>query len=203
MTVTARRDRRVAGLKIHTSRRLLRRDFRRENNIRVTSPARTLLDCAPLLSQKALARAVNEGLRRKLVRRSDLADVVERFPHHRGAGRLAGFVKMKGDPTRSGWEDDFPAFCRHFGLPEPVMAAKVAGWEVDALFPDEKLIVELDGWDFHSSRESFESDRERDASTLAAGHATVRMTWERMHEHAAREAARLHAILKQRRGEAA
>lgn len=73
-----------------------------------------------------------------LLRRSDVADVRERFPGYRGAHRLAGFVDAKGGPTRSGWEDDFPAFCRHFGLPEPVMAANVDGWEVDALFPDEK-----------------------------------------------------------------
>ena len=77
------------------------------------------------------------------------------------------------------------------------MAANVAGWEVDALFPAEKVIVELDGWEFHSSRESFESDRERDASTLADGCVTVRLTWERMHASAAREAARLQRILDQ------
>ena len=41
--------------------------------------------------------------------------------------------------------------------------------------------------------------RERDASTLAAGCVTLRLTWERMHERAAREAARLHTILDQRR----
>jgi hypothetical protein len=202
-TVTARRDRRVGGLEVHTSERLLRRDFRRQHGIRVTSPARTLLDNAPGLRHGTLARAVNEALRQKLVRRSDLADVIERFPRHPGARRLAQFVNAKGGPTRSGWEDDFPAFCRLFGLPEPVMAATVAGWEVDALFSDEKVIVELDGWDFHATRESFESDRERDASTLAVGHVTVRVTWERMHQRAPREAARLHTILEQRRSQAA
>jgi hypothetical protein len=203
MAVTTSNGHRHRGIRLHRSTRLLRRDFRRHNGIRVTSPARTLLDCAPGLSRKALARAVNEALRRRLVRRSDLADVVGRFPRHPGARRLAEFIDAKGGPTRSGWEDDFPAFCRHFGLPKPVMAAKVAGWEVDALFPDEKVIVELDGWEFHSSRESFESDRERDASTLAAGCVTVRVTWERMHERAAREAARLQTILEQQRGQAA
>jgi hypothetical protein len=203
IAVTATSRRIHGGVAVHRSKRLLRRDLRRENLIRVTSPARTLLDCAPLLSQRALPRAVNEALRRKLVRRSDLADVVQRFARHRGATRLAGFAKARGGPTRSGWEDDFPAFCRRFGLPEPVTAETVAGWEVDALFPEERVIVELDGWDFHSSRESFETDRERDASTLAAGYVTVRLTWERMHERAAREAARLHTILKQRRPKAA
>ncbi len=199
MAVTASKERRHRGITLHRSSRLLRRDFRRENGIRVTSPARTLLDCTPLLSQKVLRRAVNEALRRKLVCRTDLGDVIERFPRHPGAHKLAEFVDAKGGPTRSGWEDDFPAFCDHFGLPKPVMAANVAGWEVDALFPDEKVIVELDGWEFHSTRESFESDRERDASTLAVGCVTVRLTWERMHEGAAREAARLRTILDQRR----
>jgi very-short-patch-repair endonuclease len=72
----------------------------------------------------------------------------------------------------------------------------VAGYEVDALFPEEKVIVELDSWEFHRDRSSFESDRDRDADTLAAGHVTVRMTWAQM---SAREAKRLHRILEQRR----
>ena len=79
------------------------------------------------------------------------------------------------------------------------MAATVAGWEVDALFPREKVIVELDGWEFHSSRQSFEDDRERDACTLAAGFVTLRVTWTRIHARARREAVRLHQILRQRR----
>jgi very-short-patch-repair endonuclease len=73
------------------------------------------------------------------------------------------------------------------------MGAIVAGQEVDALFPKEKVIIELDSWEFHQDRGSFESDRNRDADTLAAGHLTVRITWGRM---TAREAVRLHAIIQ-------
>jgi very-short-patch-repair endonuclease len=73
------------------------------------------------------------------------------------------------------------------------MGAIVAGQEVDALFPEEKVIIELDSWEFHQDRGSFESDRNRDADTLAAGHLTVRITWGRM---TAREAVRLHAIIQ-------
>jgi very-short-patch-repair endonuclease len=69
----------------------------------------------------------------------------------------------------------------------------VAGHEVDALFPEQKVIVELDSWEFHQDRSSFESDRDRDADTLAAGHLTVRITWGRMTTN---EAARLHEILR-------
>jgi very-short-patch-repair endonuclease len=70
---------------------------------------------------------------------------------------------------------------------------------VDAVFPRERLIVELDGWETHRDRRSFENDRERDAATLAAGYATVRVTWDRFHDAAVREAGRLHEILRLRR----
>ena len=112
LEVSAACDRRPQGIKIHLCVDLGARNFRRHDDIRVTSPARTLLDCAPRLTQRALARAANEALRRKLVRRSDLADVIERFPRHPEARRLARFADATGGPTRSGWEDDFPAFCR-------------------------------------------------------------------------------------------
>jgi len=81
--------------------------------------------------------------------------------------------------------------------------AVVCGYEVDALFREEKVIVELDGWNFHWSRFSFESDRDRDADTAAAGFLTVRITWERIEQQPQREARRLQAILARRRGVAA
>lgn len=76
--------------------------------------------------------------------------------------------------------------------------APVCGYLVDALFPAEKLIVELDGWAFHRGRIAFETDRERDAETLAHGFATVRVTSVRIEQAPAREAERLGAILMQR-----
>jgi very-short-patch-repair endonuclease len=83
------------------------------------------------------------------------------------------------------------------------MCTHVAGYEVDALFVEERLIVELDSWDFHSDRDSFERDRDRDADTLAAGHETVRITWMRIEQRPAREADRLRQILERRRRRAA
>jgi len=69
---------------------------------------------------------------------------------------------------------------------------------VDAYFPRHRVIVELDGWDFHSSRYSFESDRDRDATLPAHGVVTVRITWDRLIDSPEREARRLRAILEQR-----
>jgi hypothetical protein len=194
--VTAPGDHRPKGIRAHRASGLAPRDGRTHQGIRVTSPARTLLDCAPSLTDRALSRAANDARRspQARLRIHHLADVVARFPYHPGAARLKPLLRVKGGPTRSEWEDAFPAFCERHGLPEPVMSTRVAGHEVDALFPAVRVIVELDGWDFHSDREAFESDRDRDADTLAAGYHTVRITWERMHERGAREAARLHKI---------
>jgi hypothetical protein len=172
------------------------RDIRLHRDLRVTSPARTLLDTAQLMPDAALKRRVNEARRAEILTLADLADVTDRFPRHPGCKLLRPLLEIKGGPTRSEWEDAFPAWCRQHQLPAPVMSAVVAGYEVDALFPDEKVIVELDSWEYHKDRSSFESDRERDAATLAAGHVTVRMTWERM---TSAEAIRLRAILESRR----
>ena len=99
------------------------------------------------------------------------------------------------------FEDDFPVFTREHDLPEPEMNATVAGYEVDAVFPVERVIVELDSWEFHQGHRSFESDRERDTATLEAGYVTVRLTWERCTGRPHEEARRLDQILRQRRPE--
>jgi very-short-patch-repair endonuclease len=79
------------------------------------------------------------------------------------------------------------------------MGAPLCGYMVDALFPDEKVIVELDSWPFHKGRIAFETDRERDADTLAKGFVTIRVTEDRLNDQPNEEANRLHAILEQRR----
>lgn len=199
--VTAPQPRRRAGIKAHRARALRLRDVTTHRGIRTTTLARTLLDTAPRLTDRQLARAANDSLHTHFLTRSQLAELLHRHPDHPQARRLARFTDdTRGGPTRSSFEDDFPAFCERFGLPRPIMNATVAGYEVDALFQAEKVIVELDSWEFHKDRQTFESDRDRDADTLAqTGHVTVRITWERIEERAHREAARLYRILQARR----
>jgi len=150
--------------------------------IRVTSPARTLIDMSPRLKDKALKRAVNNALNSPWLTEDQLAETLARHPTLPGATRIAKLIGMAGTPTRSGWEDGFPQFCADHGLPAPIMGQPLHGYIVDALFPAEKVIVELDGYDFHKGKIAFEDDRERDAEMLARGCVTVRMTWERIHE---------------------
>lgn len=190
-------DRRTPGVRVHRCLALEGRDIRRHKGIRVTSPARTLRDLTPRLSAKQLARAVNEARLHAGLRLEDLWEVVARLPW--GTAKLRAFLEGEAAsaPTRSVFEDAFRQFARRFKLPEPQINARVAGYEVDVLFAAERVIVELDGWRYH--KDAFESDRERDAATLAAGYVTVRITWRRLTQEPEREAARLLAILAARR----
>ncbi len=191
--VTSASDRRHPGIVTHQARGLTRADIRTQLGIRVTSPARTILDCAPGLPK--LTRVVNDALHSPFLTHAQLADVRRRSPTHVGAKLLDPFLSETDGLTRSGFEDDFLGFCERFGLPRPSTNTRVAGHVVDALFADRQLIVELDGWEFHHDREAFETDRDRDADTLAAGLKTVRITYERLRQRPEQEADRLRKIL--------
>jgi hypothetical protein len=201
--VTSRVDRRRRGIRVHRSTALSRRDVTPHYGISVTSPARTVLDVAPRYSGRKITRLVNDARLSRLLRVADLSEVLDRNPRHPGTRRLRIFVKFPNGPTRSEFEDAFKAFCERYGLPTPLFNVIVNGREADAYFPHERLIVELDGWDFHQTKAAFEDDRERDVENLVVGLETVRITWERLIEEPDREARRLHAILARRRREAA
>ena len=193
--VVGTRYRSRSGIAARRVRGLIRADVRVHHGLRVTAPARTLLDCAPALGERATARLLAEGRRAGLVHTASLDDVLDRFPRHPGHRVL---VALRHDPaarTRSDLEVEFIAFCAHYGLPAPLINTRVAGREADAYFPDQRLIVELDGWDTHRDRENFESDRLNDGIALELGIATYRMTWRRLGEAPEQEARRLTAIL--------
>ena len=111
-----------------------------------------------------------------------LAETLARHPNLAATKRIAKLIGQEGTPTRSGWEDDFPKFCADHGLPAPVMGLPFHGYVADAVFVAERVIVELDSWPFHKGKIPFESDRERDAETLARGFVTVRVTEERLEQ---------------------
>ncbi|MGI8864430.1 MAG: hypothetical protein ACR2JH_08550 [Solirubrobacteraceae bacterium] len=192
-------DRRPKGIRAHHCKNLLRRDTHKIHGIRVTSPGRTLLDCAPRLTDRRLTRVVNEAIRTKLLKPEHLADLLLRCPTHPGARRLKPFASTKHGVSRSELEDTFQGLVKRYRLPQPKLNTRVNGYEVDCYFEAHQLIVELDGWDFHNSRASFESDRSRDVDIYdVAGIPTIRLTHERMKAQPGIEAARLERILKRR-----
>lgn len=197
--VIVTQDRRPSGITVHLCTTLLPKDLRTHHGIRVTSPQRTLLDCAPLLSAKALTRTVNDAQINRLLKRPQLDDVLARNPRHPGTKLLKPLVTDAAGLTRSQLEDLFKDLCKRYGFPQPKLNTRVLGYEVDALFEKERVIVELDGWNYHRTRSSFEKDRNRDADTLAAGLPTIRITEQRLVNAPGKEAERLRRILAGRR----
>ena len=85
----------------------------------------------------------------------------------------------------------FAEFLRARRISAPVQNVDVLGHEVDALWPDAKLIVELDSWEFHSDRSAFE----RDPKLLIAGYRTIRVTHRRLDREADQLAAEIRQLL--------
>jgi very-short-patch-repair endonuclease len=185
------------GIRVHRSTTLRPQDATVHYGIPVTSPARTLLDLADTLDDAALTRAVNDARVSKYLHLEDLAELIARS-NGRATSRLRPFVANASGPTRSRFEDAFLAFIDRFKLPRPEVNQIVAGHEVDMLWREQRLIVELDSRLHHDTDEPFEVDRDRDADLLAAGFPVVRVTWMRLTETPAREAARLSALLRSR-----
>jgi very-short-patch-repair endonuclease len=188
--VTAPSDRRHPGIHVHRSRHA---DATTHYGIRATTPARTLVDLADVLDHTALTRAVNEAQVRRLTTANELTTLLTRYP-----GRRTAQLTPERGATRSELEDRFVRFLKRHGLPLPELNQSVAGHEVDAVYREPRLIIELDSRQFHSTPRAFEQDRDRDADLLNAGFSTLRITDHRLKHHATKEAQRLRDILRSR-----
>jgi hypothetical protein len=191
-------DRRPRNILTHRCPSLQPRDITRQRGVPTTTRARTILDIAPQLTEKALTRLVNDERREGRVRPEALQDIVERNPLHPGTTLLEPFVEDPRAPTDSPLEDDFLAFIRRFNLPMPQTNIWLHGRKVDVFYPEANLIVELDGWPFHNDQDTFRDDRERDTENLKRGLATMRMTKDRLELTPAYEAERLMEIYSRR-----
>jgi very-short-patch-repair endonuclease len=135
---------------------------------------------------------------RGLVRAATVARMLGERPGCRGAQALRALVDAADAPTRSVFEDRFLSVCRRHRVPPPLVNQRVAGYEVDMLWPRQRFIVELDGRAAHRTPQAFERDRARDGVLLEAGYGVLRITWQRLHREPAREAGRLRRILARR-----
>ena len=158
--------------------------------IQVTTPARTLVDLADVLTPKQLTRAVNEAQVQRLITAAELTTLLTRYP-----GRRTSQLTPERGATRSHLEDSFTRFLKHHHLPLPERNQQIAGHEVDAVYRAHHLVIELDSRQFHTTPDAFEQDRDRDADLLNAGFSTLRITNHRLKHHPTKEANRLREIL--------
>lgn len=170
------------GIRPHRVARLGPDEVTEVEGVPSTAPARTLLDLASVVGSRDLERAFARAERRNLVGRGDLTSLIARHPGHRGVPPLRALLEDGESPafTRSEAEERFLALFRKAQLPSPETNARLAGYEVDFLWRDNRLVVEVDGFAYHSSKTSFEADRRRDGRLSARGFQVMRVTWSQL-----------------------
>lgn len=153
---------RQKGIRLHRSRTLEAELVTSRAGIPVTTPARTIADLRRTASSAQVRRAIRQ------------------------ANVLGLPVEEEGTPdrTRSELETRFLRLCRLSKLPGPEVNVPVGPFLVDFLWRDRRLIVETDGYRYHSGREAFEADRDRDLKLKSLGYEVIRLSYRQVVDEA-------------------
>ncbi|MFN8112817.1 MAG: type IV toxin-antitoxin system AbiEi family antitoxin domain-containing protein [Solirubrobacterales bacterium] len=172
------------GIRAHALPALTAADRVVRDGIPCTSVARTLLDLAAA-SPGEIVAALEQAETLGGFDLVAITDVLERNVGRRGAGRLRGALEVMtiaGPRFRSEFERRFRPICRAAGLPAALInqVIQLPGGpiEVDYHWPELRLVVECDGYEFHRRRRDFREDRRRDRCLAAVGITCLRYVWE-------------------------
>ncbi len=152
--------------------------------IPVTSASRAILDLAGNKGEAAAESALRETEYLGIYGAVSLPALLKRHPNHPGASSCREALdRVRDDPggrIRSSLEELFLPFLDSRGIPRPRLNAWLSigddGFQVDCLWPDARLIAELDGFQSHGTHQAFRGDRKRDRRLGAYGYRVVRIT---------------------------
>jgi len=158
------------------------------DGIPCTTVARTLFDLCGDVHALRAERALDTALARKLVTLPGLWRMLVDLAEHGRAGTVrfrALLEERRGEyvAPESELEARFVELTRRHGLVEPERQVDLGdddGWigRVDFLFRRARIVVEVDGAEFHSGHVDQRHDAERDARLIAAGWHVLRFRWD-------------------------
>jgi very-short-patch-repair endonuclease len=176
-----------------------------EEGLPVTGPCRTAFDLAATEPLDLVENLIREMEFRQLWDRLSLPDLIERYPGRRGVRKLRlALERLEEDPAgrkRSPLEERFSPFLRRHRLSLPryndwILLPNGKRYQVDCHWPGTNQIVELDGWQGHSTKSAFRDDRARDRRLTAAGYTVTHITWNQLDDEPEAIAADLRALLR-------
>ena len=142
--------------------------------MRLTCPSLTAVDLA---ASRAQANVIDEALRTGAATLGQLWAAFELTPDRRGnAIRRSLLVESRAEPWSEA-ERAMHLLLWQAGITGWTTNAWVIGYRADVLFEPAMLIVEVDGWEFHRTREAFEADRRRRNELELAGYRVLNVTW--------------------------
>ncbi|MEX0892959.1 MAG: type IV toxin-antitoxin system AbiEi family antitoxin domain-containing protein, partial [Gemmatimonadota bacterium] len=181
--VTVRRAGRGSGgsLHVHVVRGMEEDERTELRGIPITTPARTIFDLAAASRDgREVERMVACGERLGLVTVAQMKRLLERHKGRPGTRVLCQVLAIEGGPAfvRSEAESSFRRLMTDAGLTTFETNVLFEGKERDFLWRRERLVVEVDGFAFHSSRAKFQDDRRRDRDLVKANLRVIRLTWQ-------------------------
>jgi hypothetical protein len=150
------------------------------HGIRVTTVARTLLDVSGILSSRELEQAVARAERADPKIAEHVTLLLERYRGRKGTSELRNYLNASAAYAASVLEEKTLSLIRESGLPLPLLNVRRYGRELDALWPDAGVALELDGYEYHRTRQDFERDHRRDTALAAHGIHVLRFSWEQI-----------------------
>lgn len=176
------------GLRVHRVRALHDDERATRHGFPVTGAGRTLVDAAAILPLRGVEGLLGRARRSGEIDDEDLHALPARYRRRPGVGALKAVLSHGGALpfTRSEAEGRFLELVRKAGLSMPRVNALLGPYELDFVWSRERLVVEIDGYEYHRSRDRFEGDRRKGAWLQARGYRVVRLTWSQITTEAVR-----------------
>jgi Protein of unknown function (DUF559) len=161
------------GIRLHRPLSLDALDTTIVDDIPITTVAQTLLDVAAPAYRLNVAKLLHEAEVQQLLDMRAVWAVLARQPNHPGARRLDMASREEVPFTRSDLEDAALSLFHSFSLPEPETNVWVSNGEmlveVDCLWREFRLIVEIDSARYHGTRWRRRQDAAKTAALRAQG----------------------------------
>lgn len=162
VVITARRGRTgPKGVDMRTARNV---EFIDWGGFKTTTLARALLDAAPMLDDEKLEAAYERSVKEHGLDPSLIPKRNKRL------NQLIADHKLGTAMTDSELENLFRRILKAAQLPQPLSNQDVwtgeRFYKPDFLWPQQKVIVEIDGWEVHRSQREADSRREADLSAM-------------------------------------
>jgi very-short-patch-repair endonuclease len=178
--------RRLGGVLVLRSK-TLEGDTTTNDGIKITTAARTLIDLAPYLSARETSRALREALRLETTTTQQLFSTLEKHRTRRGTRLLrelaTRYSTLPYERTRSNAESRALEVLHDAGIQKPRVNTKIAGEEADLAWPKARLIIEIDGAQYHQFPDE---DQRKQRKWERAGYVVRRISSQAVYDDPAR-----------------